>query len=56
MLKTATGLAAKMDPNDARKLLPSKKKLKDMDLTSIGINNLVYINDSLGTYHKFLWN
>ena len=35
MLKTATGLAAKMDPNDARKILPSKKKLKDMDLTSM---------------------
>ena len=56
MLKTATGLAAKMDSNDPRKILPSKKKLKDMDLTSIGINNLVYISDSLGTYHKLLWN
>ena len=26
-----------------------------MDLTSIGINNSVYINDSLCTYYKMLW-
>ena len=32
---------------DASKIRSSKRKLKDMDLTSIGINNPVYINDSL---------
>ena len=32
---------------DAAKICSSKRKLKDMDLTSIGINNPVYINDSL---------
>ena len=26
-----------------------------MALTSIGINNYVYINDSLCTYYKMLW-
>ena len=26
-----------------------------MDLTSIGINNPVYINDSLCMYYKMLW-
>ena len=37
------------------KLRSSKRKLKDMDLTSIGINNPVYINDSLCTCCKMLW-
>ena len=32
---------------DDTEIRSSKKKLKDMDLTSIDINNLVYINDSL---------
>ena len=41
--------------NDASKIRPSKRKLKDMDLISIGINNPVYINDSLCTYYKMLW-
>ena len=27
----------------------------NMDLTSIGINNPVYINDCLCTYYKMLW-
>ena len=40
---------------DATKIQSSKRKLKDMDLTSIGINNLVYINYSLCTYYKMLW-
>ena len=40
---------------DASKIRSSKRKLKDMDLTSIGINNPVYINDSLCTYYKMLW-
>ena len=39
----------------AFKIHSSKRKLKDMDLTSIGINNPVYINDSLCTYYKMLW-
>ena len=37
------------------KLRSSKRKLKDMDLTSIGINNPIYINDSLCTYYKMHW-
>ena len=40
---------------DATKIRTSKKKLKDMDLTSIGFNNPVYVNDSLCTYYKMLW-
>ena len=40
---------------DGFKIRSSKRKLKDMDLTSIGINNPVYINDSLCTYYKMLW-
>ena len=40
---------------DATKIRSSKRKLKDMDLTYIGINNPVYINDSLCTYYKMLW-
>ena len=37
---------------DASKLCSSKRKLKYMDLTSIGIKNPVYINDSLCTYWR----
>ena len=40
---------------DATKIRSSKRKLKDMDLTSIGINNTVYKNDSLYMYYKMLW-
>ena len=40
---------------DVTKICSSKRKLKDIDLTSIGINNPVYINDSLCTYYKMLW-
>ena len=40
---------------DAFKIRSSKRKLKDMDLTSIGINNPIYISDSLCTYYKMLW-
>ena len=40
---------------DASKIFSSKRKLKDMDLTSTGINNPVYINGSLCTYCKTLW-
>ena len=40
---------------DAAKICSSKRKLKDMDQTSIGINNVVYINDSLWMYYKMLW-
>ena len=32
-----------------------KKKLKGMNLCSIGINNPVFINDSLCLYYKMLW-
>ena len=40
---------------DASKICSSKRKLKDMDLTSIGITKPVYINDSLCTYYQMLW-
>ena len=40
---------------NATKVLSSKRALKDMDLTSIGINNFVYTNNSLCTYYKMLW-
>ena len=40
---------------DASKTRSSKRKLKDMYLTSVGINSPVYINDSLCTYYKMLW-
>ena len=40
---------------DASKICSSKRKLKDMDLTSTDIKNPVYINDSLCTYYKMLW-
>ena len=40
--------------NDASKICSSKWKLKDMDLTFIGINNPVHINDSLCTKFKML--
>ena len=36
-------------------LFQEKTKTKDIDLTSIGISNPVYINDSLCTYYKLLW-
>ena len=39
----------------ASKIRFSKRKLKDIDLSSTGINNPVYINDSLCTYYKMLW-
>ena len=40
---------------DATKIRSFKKNLNNMDLTSIGINNPVYIIDSLCTYYKMLW-
>ena len=40
---------------DASKIHSFKRKLKDIDLTFIGINNPVYINDSLCKYYKMLW-
>ena len=40
---------------DASKIRSSKRKLKDIDLASIGINDPVYINYSLCTYYKMLW-
>ena len=40
---------------DASKTRSSKRKLEDMHLNSVGINNPVYINDSLCTYYKMLW-
>ena len=39
----------------ASKICSFKRKLKDLDLTSIGISNPVYINDSLCTQYKMLW-
>ena len=40
---------------DADKIQRTKKKLKDLDLFSIGINSVVFINDSLCRYYKNLW-
>ena len=40
---------------DANKIHLLKKGLKGMNLSSLGINTTVYINDSLCTYHKMLW-
>ena len=40
---------------DTDKIRRAKKKQKDLDLSSIGINSAVYINDSLCRYYKNLW-
>ena len=40
---------------DANKILLLKKGLKGMNLTSLGINSAIYINDSLCSYYKMLW-
>ena len=40
---------------DADKIRRAKKKLKGLNLSSIGINSAVYINDSLCRYYKNLW-
>ena len=40
---------------NASKIHSSKRKLKDIDLTFIGVNNSVYVNDSLCKYYKMLW-
>ena len=40
---------------DANKIRRAKKKLKGLDLSSIGINSPVFINDSLCRYYKNLW-
>ena len=40
---------------DANKIRHCKKKLKGMDLTSLGISSQVFINDSLCQYYKMLW-
>ena len=37
---------------DADQIRRAKKKLKDLNLSSIGINSAVYINDSLCRYYK----
>ena len=39
---------------DANKVRTDKKKLKGKNLTSLGINKPIYINDSLCTYYK-IW-
>ena len=40
---------------DADKTRRAKKKLKGLDLSSIHINSVMYINDSLCRYIKNLW-
>ena len=40
---------------DADKIRRAKKKLKGLDLSSIGINSAVFINDSLCRCYKNLW-
>ena len=39
----------------ANKVRAEKKKLKEKNLTSLGINKPIYMNDSLCTYYKKLW-
>ena len=40
---------------DADKIQREKKKPKGLDLSSIGISSVVFINDSLCWYYKNLW-
>ena len=40
---------------DANLIQKNKNKLKGMNLCSTGINNAVFINDSLCSYYKMLW-
>ena len=40
---------------NANKVRTKRKKLKGKNLTSLGINKPIYINDSLCTYYKKLW-
>ena len=40
---------------DANLIRKNKNKLKEMNLCSIGINNPLFINDSLCSYYKMLW-
>ena len=40
---------------DGDKIPRAKKKLKGLNLSSIGINSAVYVNDSLCRYYKNLW-
>ena len=40
---------------DVNKVQAEKRKLKGKNLTSLGINKPIYINDSLCTYYKKLW-
>ena len=40
---------------DVDKIRMAKKKLKALDLSFIGINPAVFINDSLCRYYKNLW-
>ena len=40
---------------DANLIRKNKNKLKGMNLCLVGINNPVFINDSLCSYYKMLW-
>ena len=40
---------------DGDKIRRAKKKLKGLNLSSIGINSAMFINDSLCRYYKNLW-
>ena len=40
---------------DAENVRKAKKKLKSKDLSTVGIKNPVYVNDSLCKYYKGLW-
>ena len=40
---------------DADKVRQAKRKLKTTNLSSLGISNPVFINDSLCKYYKYLW-
>ena len=40
---------------DANLIWKNKNKLKGMNLCSVGINNPVFVNDSLCSYYNILW-
>ena len=59
LIKSSTGaknVTVKLSRRkDVNKIRLSKKGLTGMNLSSLGIDSTVYINDNLCTYHKMLW-
>ena len=50
--KVIVKFSGRKDADNVRKC---KRKLKAANLSTVGIDNPVYINDSLCKYHKVLW-